>query len=311
MLEMLEREINKIGCKFRILPVERLATLEEDIDAFAANEELNGFQEYIVHSMYRYDVADAGFDVRSVILIASPMPAYAKIELMWQGRRIPLKSLAISTIGGEPAPETLESRLSKILASSGHHIKTAPTLPLKRLAAASGLAVYGRNNICYAEGMGSFLNLNAFYSDLICSDDSWGEIQVAERCGNCLACINGCPTKAIRQDRFLIDNERCLSFFNEAPGEFPDWVSPTVHHCAYDCLKCQLICPMNREYLNNIAGPVVFDEAETLALLSGKELEEFEPSLLRKVRLLGMDKWIKAIPRNLRILIEQNNPTCS
>jgi epoxyqueuosine reductase len=36
-------------------------------------------------------------------------------------------------------------------------------LPLKSLAVRSGLAAYGRNNVCYVPGMGSFLELVGLY----------------------------------------------------------------------------------------------------------------------------------------------------
>jgi epoxyqueuosine reductase len=37
---------------------------------------------------------------------------------------------------------------------------------LKRLAVRSGLARYGRNNVTYVEGMGSFLELSASLTDM-------------------------------------------------------------------------------------------------------------------------------------------------
>ncbi|MFW5685834.1 MAG: 4Fe-4S double cluster binding domain-containing protein [Spirochaetota bacterium] len=125
---------------------------------------------------------------------------------------------------------------------------TAPAsrLPLKRLAVSCGLAVYGRNNITYVAGMGSFLTLAAHYSNLEPEDLDWSEPVTAKACARCEACVAACPTGAIRADRFLIDNERCLSYFNESPGTFPPWLSANVHHCVYDCLICQSACPMNR-----------------------------------------------------------------
>jgi epoxyqueuosine reductase len=58
-------------------------------------------------------------------------------------------------------------------------------LPLKLLAAHSGLAVYGRNNIAYVSGMGGFLGLTAVYSDLPCEQDSWQEPQLMKRGETC------------------------------------------------------------------------------------------------------------------------------
>ena len=48
--------------------------------------------------------------------------------------------------------------------------------------------------------------------------------------------MNKCPTKAIRQDRFLISAEQCLTFFNEKPDDFPEWVNPVWHNCLIGCM---------------------------------------------------------------------------
>ena len=95
-----------------------------------------------------------------------------------------------------------------------------------------------------------------------------------------------------------------MSYFNESPGEFPDWLPLSVHHTLYDCLKCQLSCPMNKKYVNNVLEFIQFSEDETNMLLSGSPFETFSPELKHKSEILGLDEWIDAIPRNLRVLFE-------
>jgi epoxyqueuosine reductase len=106
--------------------------------------------------------------------------------------------------------------------------------------------------------------------------------------------------------RFLIDNERCLTYFNEAGGEweYPGWIDPSMHHTLYGCLRCQIVCPANRPYVNNEMEPVEFTEEETGFLLKGKPFETFPESLRQKVEALGMAEYLGAIPRNLRILFQ-------
>jgi epoxyqueuosine reductase len=87
------------------------------------------------------------------------------------------------------------------------------------------------------------------------------------------------PTEAIRTDRFLIDNEKCLSYLNESRRSFPEWLLKSVHHCVHDCLKCQIIYLMNKEHVENIVQPVQFTESETPG----------------------------GIAKNLKVLIEMNN----
>ena len=55
-------------------------------------------------------------------------------------------------------------------------------------------------------------------------------------------------------------------------------------------------------------GPIDFDQAETDLLLAGKSIKEFSGPLKRKVKFLGMDQWLNAIPRNIKVLLEKNQP---
>lgn len=308
MIESLKQVVMEHGDKLKILSIEHLGELKNEIDRFAESEELNHFQQFIVNSLYKFKTP-ADFAAKSVIILAVPVPAYAKVEFSWQDKKYSLISLARSDIGGEDAASATKKYLKKTLSPKGYHMKAAPNLPLKRMAARSGLAVYGRNNICYVEGMGSFITLVAYYTDISCIQDDWTEIRKADACTNCRTCINNCPTNAIREDRFLIDNERCLSYFNEFPGEFPEWMPLSAHNCLYDCLKCQSICPMNKTYMNHVIGPIKFCEEETNTLMSGEEFKKFNPDLKKKVKLLGLDQWLKAIPRNLSVLFKLNGYT--
>lgn len=39
-------------------------------------------------------------------------------------------------------------------------------------------------------------------------------------------------------------------------------------------------------------------------LLSGRLFDEFTPELKQKVKMSGLDQWLEAIPRNLKVLFE-------
>lgn len=306
MFDLLNQEVSKHGDKFRIVPIERLNDLKKDIEEFRNNEDLNGFQKYITSGLYQMELPAVDFTIRSIVIIAIPNPSYANVTFDWQDSKVPLISLARSYIGKKDGPASTKQYLTKLLKPAGYHIKAAPQLPLKRLAVRSGLALYGRNNICYVDGMGSFMTLTAYFSDIPSSEENWHDVRQMDICGKCTACLKNCPTGAIRKERFLIDNERCVSYFNEGPGDFPEWLPKTAHNCLYDCLKCQNICPKNKDYIGNVIGPIEFDKDETDLLLSGKSMKEFPPALKKKVRFLGMDQWIQAIPRNIKILLECN-----
>lgn len=307
MIESLEREIEGHGDKCKIVSIEWLNDLKKDIDHFTETEGLNQFQKYIINKLYMYEAQDVDFKIRSIIIIAVPRPVYANVEFTRQGKKYLFKNPALSNIDSEDAKTVTKKYLKKYLDPKNFHIEYAPNLPLKRFSVRSGLALYGRNNICYVDGMGSFLTLVAYFTDFVCNKGNWEEIKHADICFNCKSCIENCPTASIRKDRFLIDNARCLSYFNESPGEFPEWLPLSVHHCIYDCLKCQVNCPMNKKYSNNVIGPIKFNEEETSFLLAGKQFNEFDFDLQKKVKVLGMDQYLTAIPRNLKILFELNN----
>jgi epoxyqueuosine reductase len=304
MFDLLKQEIGKYGDKCQIIPAERLKDLNKEIANFKKNENLNGFQKFITDKLYQLELPSADFVIRSIIIIASPVPSYATVICNRHGKKIPVTSLARSYIGKKDAPAATKQYLTKFLKPAGYNIKYAPGLPLKRLSVRSGLAVYGRNNICYVDGMGSFITLTAYFSDVPYNEDNWHEIRQMDNCSNCTACIKNCPTGAILKEKFLINNERCLSFFNENARDFPEWLPKSAHNCIYDCLMCQTICPRNKDYVNNVIGPIEFDEAETGFLLDGKSMKELPLSLKKKVKFLGMDVWLNAIPRNMKILFE-------
>jgi epoxyqueuosine reductase len=52
----------------------------------------------------------------------------------------------------------VEHLVAEAVGKEGYQIAT-PILPLKLLAVRSGIAEYGRNNITYASGMGSFTQI--------------------------------------------------------------------------------------------------------------------------------------------------------
>jgi epoxyqueuosine reductase len=178
-------------------------------------------------------------------------------------------------------------------------------LPLKALAVRSGLADYGRNNIAYIQGLGSFFQLAAFYSDLPCEGDTWREPQMMEICQKCDACLRKCPTQAILPDRFLIRAEKCLTFHNERGPEypFPEWIEPNTHNFLIGCMICQRFCPVNKSIMKWTEGDVTFDHAETRMFMKRTPLDRLPAETVEKLRQLDLIDSLEILPRNLRVYL--------
>jgi epoxyqueuosine reductase len=304
IIDALNREVENRGDRMAIVPVGRLAEIRQDLEELKDRYELNQFQHFVLDKLYSLDLPEAGLEARSILVIATPSPAAAPLRLHWNGKPITTR-LPASYMDKSRTPLRVGGYLNEFLAPRGYQASHAPKLPHKRLAVRSGLARYGKNNISYVESMGSYLNLALFFSDLPCVEDTWQEARMLEQCQDCRICLQNCPTGAILPERFLIDNMRCLTYFNEGDSrwDFPAWIDPAAHHTLYGCLRCQNVCPANKPYGNSSLEPVEFDEDETGCLLAGKPFESLPAGLQHKVAALDMKEYLAALPRNIRALL--------
>ncbi|MCX7774023.1 MAG: hypothetical protein N2376_13015 [Clostridia bacterium] len=203
-------------------------------------------------------------------------------------------------------PVIIEEFLNNTLNPAGYHAWYTDKLPQKLMAVRSGLGVYGRNNICYVQGMGSFNKLTTFFSDMPCDDKSWHDLRQTAFCRSCKICLKKCPTQAITDESRLIHWDRCLTHFNEHSGtDFPQWIAPSAHNSIVGCMACQYSCPSNREFILNADGPVVFSEGETRLLLAGNPSDTFSDALRGKLQDSGLMPYLGVLPRNLKFLFDK------
>jgi len=175
------------------------------------------------------------------------------------------------------------------------------------LAVRSGLGQYGKNNICYVSGMGSFLQLVAAYSDMPCEEDSWQEPSMLQACEKCDLCRRACPTGAIPSDRFLLRAELCISYHNEKKGDipFPSWMDPAWHNCIEGCMRCQRACPVDKKFLSWVGDEEEFSEEETALLLQGASHEKLPEETVRKLTHLDILNDLGILPRNLGVFFKK------
>jgi epoxyqueuosine reductase len=292
----------KKGNKLEVVSIDKIAVLQKEIQRLQSETEINGMTNWIFNNLYNYDYGtlkrgNDEIERRSVIIIAVPCSAaYANVTFNRNGKEYRI----YGTVSAPPLAKTVKY-ITDAVKKAGYAVKFDSFLPLKRLAVQSGLAEYGKNNITFVHGMGSYVNYTAYSSDMPCEEDNWRNVVASSACDNCDICINNCPTGAIQKDRFMINNEICLSAINENTNDFPDWLPDSVHHTAFDCLKCQVCCPMNAGHRNVI--DIFFDEAETMRILAGKPFNDVSKEFKNKIDFLRLDGW-PSIPRNIKVLLD-------
>ena len=292
---------NRNDRKVRIVSAEHAGELQSSIRQWHKKRILNEklYEEYLSH--LAFDHENVSFEARSIIVIAARQP-HIRISFDCAGQEL---SVVIPSTYSYKIDSEVKELLGKILSGSGYRFQEA-SLPKKLLAVRSGLAAYGRNNIAYIEGMGSYCRILAFYSDIPCEDHCWGEMRMLPRCTNCTICLKRCPTNAILADRFLIRAERCLTYLNESESAFPEWLDQDSHHCLVGCLYCQAYCPENRKLPLYIEDRTGFDREETALILEGKTGTPLPHKIRTKFEEFGFLENAALFSRNLSMLLERS-----
>jgi len=286
------------GYRGAVLPIEHIAQLKHEIEGRLSRKEIDpGFYQKRL-SRFRLDATESLPGARSIIIAAAPQPQ-RKVTFHSNGETY---SAIIPPTYYADTDNQIEEMLKDILGPNGCQLYPA-ALPEKLLAVCSGMAKYGKNNIAYVEGLGSFVSPRAFLSDMPTGASEWLEPRVMEDCDKCKACLKACPTGAIVSDRFLVHAERCITFFNEESEEFPEWIDPTWHNSLVGCMRCQLVCPVNKPFVSWVEDGEDFDEAETDLILNGVPLDRLPPETAHKLNRSYMAEYLDVLPRNLRVLL--------
>ncbi|HMK95438.1 MAG TPA: 4Fe-4S double cluster binding domain-containing protein [Candidatus Limnocylindrales bacterium] len=290
------------NCKFRFVSTSHLPELRSEIETRRDHGEFE--KEFAQRYLCRFKFTPPAElkDAKSLIVVAMPRPI-TKAIFGWRGKKLSFILPPTYTAYDEKRLH-VERLVAEAVGKEGFKIAT-PLLPLKLLASRSGLVQYGRNNITYSRGFGSFMRLTAVYSDMPCESDSWEAAKMMERCRNCDLCQRACPTGAISSDRFLLHAEKCLTFHNEKEGKiaFPNWIKPEWHNCIVGCIRCQAACPEDKPFLSEVGETAEFTEQETKLLLQGTSPAGLPSDTLAKMKALSLMDYFDELPRNLSVLL--------
>jgi len=136
-------------------------------------------------------------------------------------------------------------KLAAILREQGGaaraYVDTGPVLE-KPLSMQAGLGWQGKNTLLIHPKLGTWLLLGVVVTTLEIPPDEAGH----DHCGNCTACMDVCPTRAITAP-YQLDARRCLAYLLiEHHGPIPEEFRVAVGNRLFGCDDCLDVCPWNR-----------------------------------------------------------------
>lgn len=287
----------------RIVSVDRLPQLDADLErvehrGWLSNNEV--FRSYIADFDYRPPEALPG--ARSIVVVARRQ-RITQIDFHFRGEihRVLIPTGYVRSIPGAEAVEAYVR--ASVVTDQRFRLERSFNLPLKTLAARSGLTQYGKNNIAYVNGMGSLHALSAFYTDQEFEVYDWHTMRMMHICNGCEICVKKCPTRCIKNDRFVIRVEECLALYSELPDPIPEWIDTSAHNALVGCLHCQYTCPANERFVEerNVLEDITAEETEML--VTGAEDETLRLSIEAKLERFGLVTDLAHLARNLKFLL--------
>lgn len=291
-------KLERVGFKARAVSIEHLGELENEIERIHSQGLLADgvYRDY--HYAFDFKIPEALPQPRSIIVVAARVPAL-EATFTLDGRSF---QAIVPPVYNHDTDQQVYDCIISVLKPEAYQLANAG-VPKKLLATSSGLAEYGKNNITYVEGMGSYHRLAAFFTDAPMPEDHWQKPQMLKRCETCTACVKKCPSGAVSIDRFLLRAEKCITYHNESERPFPDWIDPSWHNCLIGCMICQDVCPENPPSVRRTVHVATFSAEETELVLQTAPKENLHKKTLEKLELVGLADDYKLLSRNLKALL--------
>ena len=206
--------------------------------------------------------------------------------------------------------QRLAERIESAVGPFGYRVfsDSAPLLEAE-LATRSGLGWRGKHTLVLDRQAGS-----TFFLGEICVDLALPPTEpVTAHCGQCTACLDVCPTRAIVAP-YRLDARRCISYLTiEHDGAIPVEFRAAIGNRIYGCDDCQLVCPWNK-YARRATGADFdardpFTSARLLELFAWSEADFLRHTAGTAIRRIGHQRW----QRNLAVALgnalrRQNDP---
>ncbi|MGD1849718.1 MAG: tRNA epoxyqueuosine(34) reductase QueG [Cyanophyceae cyanobacterium] len=168
------------------------------------------------------------------------------------------------------------------------YVDTGPVSE-KAWAERAGIGWIGKHGNVITRTHGSWVFLGEVLTDLELEPDK----PHTAHCGNCVQCLDACPTDAITQP-FVVDANRCIAYhtIENREEELPPAIAQNLHNWVAGCDICQDVCPWNKFYAVPTDTPDVQPYPQNiapsrahLATLSQEDLDkQFRASALRRIK---------------------------
>jgi epoxyqueuosine reductase len=190
--------------------------------------------------------------------------------------------------------QTLCERIEARVGAFGYRVfcDSAPVMEVA-LAAKAGIGWRGKHTLLLSREAGSWFFLGEIYTSLPLPVDA----PASEHCGSCTACIEACPTRAIRGP-YQLDARRCISYLTiEHKGAIPEELRPQIGNRVYGCDDCQAVCPWN-SFAQPSAEPDFavrngLDRATLVSLFAWSEAEFEQRMRGSAIRRIGYARWLR------------------
>jgi len=165
-LENMLSNLESKGFRGSIASIRRLEDLRREIESRRRKTGFDPGLERDYLSAFAFSPPARLPNARSLLAVAAPVP---QVEITFHRNGKPVR-LRVPPTYLHDSDAAVERAIHEVLSPSGYSLAKA-NVPEKLLAVRSGLAEYGKNNVAYVLGMGSFHRLTAFFSDFPCETE--------------------------------------------------------------------------------------------------------------------------------------------
>jgi epoxyqueuosine reductase len=202
----------------------------------------------------------------------------------------------------KPVLESLERTASRFGVRARGFVDHAPILE-RGFAVRSGVGWRGRSSQVISTTLGALTSLAVLLCDL---EPPESDLEHADRCGRCTACVQSCPTDAILFDR-TVDSRSCIAYYTvEHRGAIPLELRARFGDHLFGCDDCLEVCPWTTHAgrFSNLLEPepeLAYPDLEPWFLESSHQFQKrFEDTAFSRARRKGMARNAAVVLGNRR-----------